>query len=326
MAHPIKEPYNSKFFFNAIKEHYNHLGSNSNLEPIAIDQGETSFISILRLVPGQDQISYLNAFEKLRSKYKKWQVSWSEKNNKYELAFDKGKSLLPLNRPIKVLSSPDGFLVIDGHHHLIMSLFVGASKIPVYVMGKIPSLSMRTWKRLIERKTVYFQKTTIEKLANEKPKITELSDNPYRFLASKLALKIKMSYKNGEVNVNEKKGNKNAIWIKINEGFPFVEFYIADVIQKAGIIFDPKWGERIPTKICDKIREAFIVSSKKSDQDFPLHKILLIESMDQGIDFLNSNQKLKRFVIHYLTLNDMPLSVLEGNLHRLIGSQSTHFI
>jgi len=207
-----------------------------------------------------------------------------------------------------------------------MSLFVGASKVPVYVMGKIPSLSTRTWKRLIERKTVYFQKSAPEELSNKTPKITGLTDNPYRFLASRLAFKTKISYKDGEVSVNEKKGTKNAIWIKINEGFPFVEFYIAEVIQKAGIIFDPKWREKIPTKACDEIRKALILASQKNEMEFPIHKILLIGSSDQSVELLDSNQKLKRFVIHYLTLNDMPLSVLQGSLHKLLGSQSTHFI
>ena len=328
MTHPIKETYDSQFFRTAINEHFKHLGSITKLEPTPLEQGEVSFVSILRLIPGQDQISYLNAFEKLRAKYKKWQVTWDDLENKYKLFFDKGRSLLPQNRPIKVLSSPDGLLIVDGHHHVVMSLFVGASKIPVYVMGKIPALSIRTWKRLIERKTVYFKNSAPEILAAKTPKITRLTDNPFRYLASRLALKTKISYKEGLVTVQEKKGSKNALWIKINEGFPFVEFYIAEIIQKAGITFDPKWGEKIPPKICDEIRSALIKASQNQEQTqgFPIHKILMIDSSEQSIDFLNSNQKLKNFVIHYLTQHDMPLSVLQGTLHRLLERHSTHFI
>jgi len=55
LTHPIKETYDPKFFRTAIHEHYKHLGSTTQLEPLMLEEGEVSFVSILRLIPGQDR-------------------------------------------------------------------------------------------------------------------------------------------------------------------------------------------------------------------------------------------------------------------------------
>jgi hypothetical protein len=167
---------------------------------------------------------------------------------------------MPLEEAISVVLSPFGYVIVDGHHDFMLSLYVEAETVPVKVVGDYSRLSPREfWQTLGDKKLSYLSRKP-QTLSSRAPELSELVDTPNRYLAALLTAKFTIV--GGKIT--HFKGNPKAVvWVKINDGVPFKEFEIAQVLSDAGIEYQDKWGDDVPKKIVTKSRNILTAAAEK---------------------------------------------------------------
>jgi len=192
------------------------------------------FVDVKEIIPGQMRYSEDNVDEKVKKFVKGGRVI--EKKGEFKLAAKtkegkKIKAALRKNKDaLPVVKAPNGYLLIDGHHHLKASLKVGSKKIPIKVIADYSNMSENKFLKVAQKNHwVYTKDLDLED--KELPKnFDELKDDPNRYFA-------------GMAKGKEKKGvvkSKFAapIWIKDKKTLPFTEFRIADAMYAAGIVYN----------------------------------------------------------------------------------------
>ncbi len=210
--------------------------------------GETAFFPLKNLIRGQDEISVDNIEAKLRAKVEAKEMPWSADQNKWLFPFDVGRSLNPLVDPILVVLGPQGPVIIDGHHEFYLALSTGAQSIAAFVKADLSHLEqLQFWREMANRKFTLLAAAPSE-LARQIPSTDSVRDNPNRYLASLLALKVSAVVR----------GAGDAAWFKFDKGIPFVEFEIAEVLKQAGIVYAPSWHETVPAQVTQAARKALM--------------------------------------------------------------------
>ena len=218
--------------------------------------GVPTYVPLAELTRGQSEISVDNIYAKIEEHLKMNNLSWHR--HAWKLHHDSGLSVVPRTDAIAVVKGPQGYVVIDGHHDLFLSLFVGAKTIAVTVQADYSSMSaLDFWKTLKAKNMIYLPETPAQ-LARHAPDMMTVSNNPNRYLAALLALKVQADFKNGKWKIAKAKGTKDAVWIKLNNGIPFIEFYLAEVIASAGVQYDPNWGVQVPHEIVERVRYSLL--------------------------------------------------------------------
>lgn len=292
----------AKEFFAKIKDNYNAL-TKLKLVPFP---SKKDFIFIPALTPGQEEISVDNVLCKLR-----------EAQKTYKSKFDEGRSILPLKEAAVVIQGPgDRFVIVDGHHHVYLSLFAGAVTVPVIIIDNWKKENpVGFWKRLQEERRVYL-KESAELLAKTPPLLTEVKDNPNRYFASLIAAKAHLEYIGGKIEVLQVKGSANSAWVKINEGIPFIEFQIADVLSASKLKYNSQWGEEIPKEDAEKARTA-LVKAKLEGQGKILQDVILLGTRDTAKAIGEKDNRLIGLVEGFLQQNGLPLESLNGHFSAL---------
>ena len=261
-----------------------------------------SFVPLRSLIRGQDQISIDNIlFEKLAERQKNQDIVLDAQAQTWELKNDLGRSSVPLADPILGIRGPQGILVIDGHHDLFLGLYVGAQSIAINVKEDLSSLSpIEFWKTMKQRNLVYLPQDA-ESLAKSPPEMMKVRDNPNRYLATLLALKVATdsspNLSTGALEIKAVKGAKVPVWIKLNNSIPFVEFFVARILSDAGIFYDASWGRTVPDAVIERARVAMLAA--RTSGKYPQLKglsgaeIPLIESHDDALKAAGGGAPLK---------------------------------
>ncbi len=243
-------------FWQIIHHQYEKI-KNTSYEPEKIS-GNT-YVDIGLLKPGQDEFSIRHVMTKLKKDREELGFYWDDKKNEWHLNFSNGLSLLPLKDSIQVIKAPMGLLILDGHHHVFMSYFVGAKKIPVQVIEDLHAMSNEDfWDLVHEKKYIYFKKP-LDDIKEKTLEMIDCQDNPNRYLANLLSTKIKMNIEDFKLTVTDIKPNQNAAWIKINDGPPFIELKIAHQLKKSEIEYQDHWQDKIPSEIVQKSRDSILI-------------------------------------------------------------------
>ncbi len=200
------------------------------------------FADIAVLWPGQNRISYENVDRKIAQleewgeilRYKK-KVGWKLKYNNGRAAYSKDDAIPVIKGPPSV-----GYVVTDGHHHVVASLEVGATRMPVVVEYDLSKLTVEEfWKQIETLRDSKGQPLVFwRRLDGTSPRprrsFMRLEDDPNRYFVSAVARKV--SQKTGEPS----RGADYPVWIKVGDGTKYFEFIAGDVLRAAGLVFDPK--------------------------------------------------------------------------------------
>ena len=202
--------------------------------------GERRFVPLNSLVPGQPEISIDNVFNKIRSAIKSKFVVYNSDSDSWTLNEANGLALLPASKSLKVAITRGGLVLVDGHHHYFMSILTRSKLVPVEIVADYSYLDDKGAWLQMEKDRLVFNRTMDGKKISHFPSTLKMIDNPNRYMASLLALKVEATMESGSLEVTAIKKRKNAVWIKVNNGVPFVEFYIARLLTDAGIVYNPK--------------------------------------------------------------------------------------
>jgi hypothetical protein len=280
----------------------------ANLSTAVVERGQVGFVPVTQVWAGQREVSAENARTKLVEGAADYGLVL--KGGNWQLPNDGGKSLLEIGDPLLVVRFKDRYVIVDGHHHAVMNAFVGGQTIPVKVLHDYSNMTeLELWRTLMQERLVHLPDETPEQIAINRPTLAKLRDNPNRYLASILSAKAELSFKGGEIRVNDIKASNEALWVKINDGVPFVEFMIAAVLTRAGINYDPVWGTNVPREIVDRAREALLQARTRGD--FPeLDSIIMLESKIQAKKIRKDEDVLAELVLDFLNGHGISCSIL----------------
>ena len=253
-AHP---KVNANDFLEQAKRHHRAI---PHINAPDLKVGETAYLPISALIRGQNRLSVDNMLMKLDERFKDGDVINGVPQH------DGGRSSVPLIDPISVIKLSTGYVITDGHHDAYLALYLGATTIPVIVEADYTDLSPReAWLKLRKKNQILLAES-IDQLEQTNPDFETIRDEPNRYLAGLLALKAKVKrHDDGHVDVFSAKGGQKPVWIKMNGGVPFIEFYIADILNAAGIRYRPKWGKDIPDKVVEAARQALMNAARKRE-------------------------------------------------------------
>ena len=238
--------------------------------------GVPTYVPLAQLCRGQSEISVDNIYAKIKEHLKLNDLSFH--HHSWTPNHDSGRSVVPRSDAITVVKGPQGYVIVDGHHDVFLSLFVGAETIAVTVESDWSTLSpLNFWKTLKARNLIYLPETA-EQLVRHVPDMMNVKDNPNRYLVTLLALKVQADFEKGEWKILKAKGSKNAVWVKLNNSIPFIEFYLSEVIGMNGIHYDPQWGTQVPSRVVEKIRYAFLHSEDSPHAELLKHTLILSQS------------------------------------------------
>jgi len=261
--------------------------------PKMAKHGKAFYLSIQYLIPGQEWISVDNIIGKIKKAYAEPAFA-RDKRGEIELAFADGTSAEPMtDQPkIKVAATEAGYIIIDGHHETCRAILLGSKTVPVEVVKDFtkrhPKMSMEeVWAELKSHHLSLFSEAkSPEHLAKYPPCLCDLSDKPNRYLARLLGMKVVTDEK-GTVTLAETRGVKHPVWIKVNRGVPFIEFYIADILEKSSIHYDLRWGEEVPKDVIEEARHALVLAQANGPHKGVINGIYLLKSRDKAEELLD---------------------------------------
>ena len=244
------------------------------------DKGEEQwakieFVSLDRLLPGQNRYALKNIEDKLAKEGK-------------TLRFDQGRSLYPLTwkDSIPVVRGPSellqgvanasSWLITDGHHSVFATIKAGGSSVPVRQIDDLSHLKPdEFWE--VARKKGYIYLVSLEGNLVENPgqSVRELwhrgdffHDDPLRYFMALTAVRCKIGRKIKKVNYHgEEAGltDSDGLWVKVDGGIPFIEFIAANYLyrQKFRVGYELRGAE-----LQKKVEEArlLLLGSDGNDQ------------------------------------------------------------
>ncbi len=266
------------------------------LHPPSI-QPNDNYVPVTRLTIGQILISVDNILEKkLPKRLATGDLSFDSSRGKYIFKHDHGRSTMAKDDPISVVEFEDGTLVIaDGHHDYFLALAAGATTVPIEIIRSYKGSGLtkeQTWQDLIDRNLVFLPNRTAKSLLENPPGIEQVKDLPNRYLAALLAMKVQTISKRDRTELKVSSSALPPIWIKVDSSIPFVEFYIADLLEKAGIRYQKTWKEKIPAKVLEAARRVLL--NAKSSGHPVISKIPVISSDAEGERLTNNSLLLKQ--------------------------------
>lgn len=161
--------------------------------------------------------------------------------------FDDGKSIYPEKNAIPAIEMDENYILCDGHHSALASLFLGCKTIPVRIFQTIPyRLGEKFWLWAEASNYAYL----INMAGERQPPPSDLKaleDDPLRYFAAISARK----YENPAIQ--ESFGSDYPLWIKMGKDVPFIEMRIADKLRSHG--FEYHYGEE-ETQLDELIEKA----------------------------------------------------------------------
>jgi hypothetical protein len=210
---------------------------------------EPIYLSIDAVFPGQLRYSSQNVEEKKEEKISSGEARWNSAKHRWDFQHHGGKSLFSPEEAFPVTKAPFGYVLIDGHHHVLASFALKAPEIPVRVAFDFSHLSeTEFWNETEQRGLTHLY--NLQGQRKIPPRNFELlEDDPNRYFARLCARKF--AHKNSRIS----SGAEYPIWIKIGKHIPFIEFKIADILWEHGLIYDYKSGQNPSDEFVENVRK-----------------------------------------------------------------------
>lgn len=256
------------------------------------------YLPLQYFIRGQDFISTANVHRKAEVAVESGGVTYDD--GRPVLSYADGESSVDIDADVvktQVAKIPGGkYIIIDGHHEAYAAVLLGSRKVAVEIIADytrdgrwLPDGTWEDLKKAREWKADEIWddlkangKTLLEQpsseLAAQPPNLKGMVDNPNRFLARILSLRVLIENEDkGEparIIKAQSRGARAPLWIKINKGIPFIEFYLAKIFsEEAGVTYQAEWGESdVPEEVVEDCRNALIKAQSKAAAKTPLER------------------------------------------------------
>eukprot|EP01091_Cochliopodium_minus_P007462 TRINITY_DN1734_c0_g1_i1.p1 TRINITY_DN1734_c0_g1~~TRINITY_DN1734_c0_g1_i1.p1 ORF type:complete len:337 (+),score=107.29 TRINITY_DN1734_c0_g1_i1:33-1043(+) len=216
----------------------------------------TTYIPLSSLFPAQCRYSCQNVGEKIQKIVSRRGAVWTtDRDNirgKWIGKWKRGASVYPPVKSFPVIKSKWGYVLIDGHHHVLAGIALGSTEFPIKIVDNYSNLDKEEFWKKMESKNYAHLYDLRGKKKDPPNSFSELEDDPNRYFA--LLLCRKYDQEDVYSKKPEGEGSKFPVWLKIGKDIPFVEFVISDILWKGGVIYDPKYINNVPEKEVEKAR------------------------------------------------------------------------
>lgn len=229
-----------------------------------LKKGDRFFGQLKWLKPGQARYSFELSVEKA--------LEYTDGDGTFEnpeLKYDDGRSLLPEDDPVHVVLTDYGLIAVDGHHHVMASLATGAKTAPFLVVGDLRGRNSGKLKAALVRRG-YSYPYDLDGSVRYPQHFYTLENDTNRYLVSLLTTRVDVDPKSGKITRIGSKGGNYPVLIKIRPGISkaFQELRAADVLRRAGIVYDPTADGGHPSReLREKARRALAEAQRRGDPD-----------------------------------------------------------
>jgi hypothetical protein len=207
------------------------------------------YMECQKIYPSQLRYSSKNVQEKIDQAVIAQDAVWNEEKKSWTLKYNEGKSALDLDEAVPVVKGPFGYVLTDGHHHLLASLQLGAKTVPVKVIADLSALDEKTFWQEMEQKGWSYPYNILGERSTPPKDFKQLLDDPNRYFAAIIARKS-----NAEGDLSISKGAEYPVWIKVGKDIPFIEFRISDALWKQGLRYNYDMGDQPPEQFVEEAR------------------------------------------------------------------------
>ncbi len=203
---------------------------------------EVFYTQISTLIPGQTRYSSRNVEEKIAALVKSGDAVFNQATGKWTFKYYDHLSAFPIHDSLPVVKTAFGYLLADGHHHVMSSLAIGAEWLPVHIIGDFSDLSFEElWLKAEKEGMAYLYQIDGTKAAHPPASFHELQEDPNRYFAAVAARKLPPD----NLDMKISKGAAYPLWIKIGKDVPFIEFKIADVLYRHHLTYAYEMGNNV---------------------------------------------------------------------------------
>lgn len=136
--------------------------------------------------------------------------------------------LMPLSEAQPVILTPQGMILLDGHHHAMASIYLGSTEFPVVVVEDLRHLSEQERRRAIERLQLTSYRGR-EGRVHRISRFSQMQPDSLLMMVRQVRARIKVS-KAGPIRGS---GADYPVWVAF-KGDPYSELKIADALYQAG--------------------------------------------------------------------------------------------
>ncbi|MEK6554232.1 MAG: ParB-like protein, partial [Bdellovibrionota bacterium] len=235
-------------------------------EPLPkIEIGSVQYLPPEVLKASQQEFTFIKILKEIGDAAETYRTEYDMDAGQFTFAFDNGRSALPVQKAAIGILHRGKIYLLDGHHKVMISLYMNAETLPVHVIDDWSDLSPQKFReRMIERRYAYPLDKNGEPMSRFYD-FDELTDNPNLYLARLLIQKVKGGIELEKFKLFSVSGAKRPLILKFNEGLPFIEYFIANLLAHHDIFYDEEWGGKIPKETRKEIRTLLAKEAKKKD-------------------------------------------------------------
>lgn len=211
------------------------------------------YTHIDELTPGQVRFSSKNVEEKVVQALQNGDAFFNPLAAHFVGKYDEGKSLFPESEALPVVKGKEGFVLADGHHHVLAALALGLPWVPTKEIADLSHLSKEAfWEEMEQKGWVYPYGLDGEKRLPPKD-FSLLEEDQNRYFAAITARKC-----GEDGDMSRSRGAEYPLWIKIGKDIPFIEFKISDALFARGFYYDYSMGNEPPEAVVEEARRILI--------------------------------------------------------------------
>lgn len=179
---------------------------------------------------------------------------------------EKGTPLCGGEKGIPVVKAWFGYVLIDGHHDVIANLTLGAEELMIRVVADLSALEGNGfWDEMEKQGWAYLY--DLKGNRNIPPREFHLlEDDPNRYFVALTARRY------ADSKSAESSGAEYPLWIKIGKDIPFIEFKIADILWRHGIVYENEMGINPPEEFVEEARRVLIEANNPEFRIVPQRK------------------------------------------------------
>ncbi|MCC5831706.1 MAG: ParB/Srx family N-terminal domain-containing protein [Chlamydiales bacterium] len=195
------------------------------------------YTHIEEMTPGQIRFSSKNVEEKVVQALLKGDAFFNPLEGTFIGKYYGGKSLFPEEEALPVVKGRHGYVLADGHHHVLTALALGLPWVPTKEIADLSHLAEDAfWVEMEQKGWVHlYGLDGVKRLPPADFNLLE--EDPNRYFAAITARKC-----GEDGNLSRSRGAEYPLWIKVGKDIPFIEFKISDALFASGFRYEYNMG------------------------------------------------------------------------------------
>ncbi len=228
----------------------NHIYANE-LDNLKLSKEKSFYIPTDKVHPGQIRYSDSVVKQKVKEHIEAGKASWNPETQTWILKYSENTCLFPLSKALPVVNSPNGYVLVDGHHHYMTNLSLGGSTFPITVIANLSHMTPQEFQDYAEQKGWTHPYDVFGNRINLPKSFQALKNDPNRNFATLCKRTIK-----DPNHPEQSTGVDYPIWLKVGKDIPFIEMKISEALWNEGLVYENQQNTKQYEKFYEKARSA----------------------------------------------------------------------